>query len=98
MPVLFLAACVADGPGATPGGVSAPRGKTTYRCDDGARMTVENRGASVLLTLGDDAPIMLPASPADSRIRYGAPPYALLLDHNEALLMKSGAAPNTCRR
>jgi hypothetical protein len=41
---------------------------------------------------------MLPASPADSRIRYGAPPYALLLDRNEALLMKSGAAPNTCRR
>ncbi|MEQ9224803.1 MAG: hypothetical protein RLO15_00480 [Parvibaculum sp.] len=98
MPVLFLAACVADGPGATPGGVSAPRGKTTYHCDDGARMTVENRGASVLLTLGDNAPITLPASPADSRIRYGAPPYALLLDHNEALLMKSGAAPNTCRR
>lgn len=89
---------MADGPGAEPGVASAPRGKTTYRCDDGARMVVENRGASVILTLDDNAPVTLPASPADSRIRYGAPPYALLLDRNEALLMKSGAAPNTCRR
>ncbi|WP_197435028.1 hypothetical protein [Nitratireductor arenosus] len=61
-------------------------------------MAVENRGASVIVTVDDSAPIILPASPADSRIRYGAPPYALLLDRNEALLMKSGAAPNTCRR
>ncbi|WP_127597886.1 MliC family protein [Nitratireductor alexandrii] len=98
MPVILLAACVADGPGAEPGVASAPRGKTTYRCDDGARMAVENRGTSVILTLDDNAPVTLPASPADSRIRYGAPPYALLLDRNEALLMKSGAAPNTCRR
>lgn len=98
MPVLLLSACVGVDTGATFGSSSAAHGRTVYRCSDGARMTVDNRGSSVVLTLDDSEPIELPASPADSRIRYGAAPYALLLDREEALLMKSGTEPNTCRR
>jgi hypothetical protein len=93
-----LTGCVsqADG-GAVTASVAQPA-HATYRCDSGQSLVVENSGASVRLTDPDGEQVDLPAAPATQRSRYGRMPYALVLDGVEALYMKNGRTPLTCRR
>ena len=106
---LFLAACVAE-PGAaskvkassvsasTDIASSQPR-TATYSCADGGMMTIENLGSSVRL-LGPDGIVNeeLPASPSNQRSRYGEAHDAIVLDGNDALVMKGGQTPLNCTR
>ncbi|MDI6028205.1 hypothetical protein QBK99_18610 [Corticibacterium sp. UT-5YL-CI-8] len=69
-----------------------------YRCDGGATLMIDNRVTTVSLVDPDGETLELPAAPASQRSRYGQTPYALVLDGNEALYMKSGKEPVICRR
>jgi len=40
----------------------------------------------------------MPASPPTQHSRFGEAPYALVVEGQEALLMKNGKEPITCRR
>lgn len=51
-----------------------------------------------MITGDDGQSIGLPASPAESRARYGSGAYALVLEENEALWMRAGKEPDTCMR
>lgn len=76
---------------------SQPR-QATYRCDGNATLTVENMRSSVLLVDPQGDSVTLPASPASQQTRYGQPGYALVLEGRDALYMKGGKPPLTCRR
>lgn len=76
---------------------SQPR-QATYRCDGNATLTVENMRSSVLLVDPQGDSVTLPASPASQQTRYGQPGYALVLEGRDALYMKGGKQPLTCRR
>ena len=102
--VLATAACTtaqqkATAPAAAASAETTSQPRTaTYSCADGGMITIENLGASVrILGAGDDV-IELPASPASQSSRYGEQPYALVLEGNDALFMKSGEEPLTCTR
>jgi hypothetical protein len=70
----------------------------TYSCADGSLITIQNLGVSVRISGVGDSPIELPAAPSTQRSRYGEQPYALVLDGNDALFMKTGSQPLTCTR
>lgn len=82
----------------TPQGASVQPALATYRCGNAGDLRVENGGTSVRVGFGDDAPVELAAAPPGQRSRYGAEGYALVLDEREALWMKAGKTPLTCRR
>ncbi len=78
----------------------SPQPRTaTYNCAGGDRMTIENRGSSIRV-MGEDGAIdeELPASPANQSSRFGAEHDAIVIDGREALVMKGGHTPITCRR
>ena len=96
----FLAASCVPADKATSANVSStaqPR-LATYNCGEGGSLTVENFRSSVHLTEPDGTSVDLPAAPPTQQSRFGEAPYALVLEGNEALLMKSGNEPLTCRR
>ncbi len=70
----------------------------TYQCDVDGALTIENMKTSVRLTEPDGTIVDLPAAPATQHSRFGQPPYALVLEGKEALLMKNGKEPMTCMR
>src|SRR5215213_6013890 len=70
----------------------------TYACGENGTVTIENMNSSVHLTEPDGSQVDLPASPPTQHSRFGEPPYALVLEGNEALLMKNGKEPITCKR
>lgn len=72
--------------------------KATYRCEGGGTLGIERSGSNVAVVAPDGEQLLLPASPAGQAMRYGEPPYALVLDPAEALYMKGGSEPVTCRR
>jgi hypothetical protein len=82
----------------SPQGVSVQPSLATYRCGEGGDLRVENGGSSVRVTFGEDDPVELAAAPPGQRSRYGADGYALVLEDREALWMKAGKVPLTCRR
>ncbi|QPC86046.1 hypothetical protein GA830_04305 [Mesorhizobium sp. NBSH29] len=92
---ISVAGCVAADSGN--GGKTRER-VAAYNCGEDGRLTVERRGASVILTQPEGAPVELPASPPGQTARFGEAPYALVLEEREALLMKNGSAPLTCTR
>ena len=104
--ILGLAVCAMAAVSCTSGsGGSAPEvvgqmqpAGATYRCDGGEALRIENRRSSVTVAKSDGTRIDLPASPPDSRARYGEPPYALVLDGREALYIETGKTPMNCRR
>lgn len=95
---LGLAGCVSQGDGGGVATSAAQPAHATYRCDSGEKLVVENSGASVRLTDPEGEQVDLPAAPSSQRSRYGRTPYALVLDGAEALYMKNGRTPLTCRR
>jgi membrane-bound inhibitor of C-type lysozyme len=105
VPALLTAACVPNetGKAAASAGViensttTQPR-QATYNCGEGGSLIIENLRTSVHLTEPDGTSVELPASPPTQQSRFGEAPYALVLEGNEALLMKNGKEPLTCKR
>jgi membrane-bound inhibitor of C-type lysozyme len=100
LPPLIAASCVSGGTAAnTAEDTTAAQPRlATYSCGDAGSLTVENFRTSVHITEPDGASVDLPASPPTQQSRYGEAPYALVLEGNEALLMKNGKEPLTCSR
>ena len=79
--------------------VSVPQPRTaTYNCADGGMMTIENLGTSLRVLGPDGISEDLPASPANQSSRFGEAHDAIVIDGNDALVMKGGASPLTCTR
>jgi hypothetical protein len=78
---------------------SAQPRTATYTCAGGGTMTIENLGGSIRV-LGSDGALdeELPASPANQNSRFGAEHDAVVIDGREALIMKGGRTPITCKR
>jgi len=71
----------------------------TYNCVGGGTMTIENRGSSVRVTSPDGAiDEELPASPVNQSSRFGAEHDAVVIDGSDALVMRGGHTPITCKR
>ncbi|WP_256752015.1 hypothetical protein [Mesorhizobium sp. Mes31] len=90
-------------PAASAGGtvtdVTTPQPRTaTYNCADGGRMTIENLGTSLHVLGPDGASEDLQASPANQNSRYEQAHDAIVIDGREALVMKAGSTPVTCKR
>jgi hypothetical protein len=80
------------------GEIAAPSNTTTYTCADGGMMRIQNMGTSLRLLGPDGIEAELPASPANQTSRYGEAHDAILIDGQEALIMKAGQRPLTCTR
>jgi hypothetical protein len=98
--VSLAAGCVADGPTAA----AAPKASVTsvqrlYDCGDGQAIAI--RGSNDALELseaGREEEVRLHASPPGQNSRYDAGGHALVLNGDQALWMKAGEAPMSCRR
>ena len=94
-----VAQAVSLAPTATTTELPSPQPRSaTYKCADGAMMTIENLGSSVHVVGADGASEDLPASPANQNSRYGQAHDAIVIDGREALVMKGGKTPLTCTR
>lgn len=102
---LALTACVADGSqsltgqelAVAPAGPAQPR-RATYDCGDDGTITVEAMTSAVRLVDSEGASYDLPASPPTQTSRFGEGNVALVVEGGEALWMKAGREPMTCRR
>lgn len=100
----FLAtACVGDhqaqtGQGDASQTIAAIPRHATYDCGDGERIVIERAGNAVRLTDADGESYDLPASPPSQASRFGEGGLALVVEGGEALWMKAGKQPATCRR
>ncbi len=103
-PLLHTMACVPqDSTSASLAGavtdVSAPQPRTaTYNCGGGGTMTIENLGTSVHVEGPNGMSEDLQASPANQNSRYQQAHDAIVIDGREALVMKAGSTPLTCKR
>ncbi|WP_114389966.1 MliC family protein [Notoacmeibacter marinus] len=105
VPNLAMAGCLAVIAGCTSGSVGSRSGGPggnpygMFRCDGGTTMEVRRAsGNAIAVSAPNGESIVLPASPAGQRARYGADAYALVIEGRDALFMKSGAMPLNCRR
>jgi len=108
--LLPVAACVSEsnaGGGAQAASATAQAAReagapqpahAVYDCGPRGELTIDNFRSSVRLVDPEGDDVELPAAPVTQRSRYGQTPYALVLDGNEALYMKSGREPVNCRR
>ena len=83
--------------------LTAPRstvGTATYRCGNGGTITIQHLGSSLRVLGPDGAAEEFAASPANQSSRYqeAATHDAIVIDGREALVMKRGSTPQTCRR
>jgi hypothetical protein len=83
--------------------LTAPRpgiGMATYRCGNGGMITIQNLGSSLRVVRPDGSTEEFAASPANQSSRYqeAATHDAIVIDGREALVMKRGSTPQTCRR
>ena len=69
-----------------------------YRCDDETAITVHASHGAVRLIETDGDSYELPASPPTQASRYGSDGLALVVEGGEALWMKAGHPPLTCKR
>lgn len=103
VPALLLSACVIDGQqsqsrqGITSVASAQPR-MARYGCEGGGSITVEAMTAAVRLSEAEGDSYDLPASPPNQATRFGEGGYALVVEGREALWMKAGKEPMTCRR
>ena len=61
-------------------------------------MTIQNLGTSLHVLAADGTAEDLPASPANQNSRYGIAHDAIVIDGRDALVMKGGKTPLTCKR
>lgn len=96
-----LSACVADGgaglAGPALGMAPGQAGYATYDCGDEGSITVEAMASAVRLVDEQGASYDLPASPPAQASRFGEGNVALVVEGGEALWMKAGREPMTCR-
>ncbi|ESY67040.1 MULTISPECIES: hypothetical protein [Mesorhizobium] len=83
--------------------LTAPRsavGTATYGCGNGSAITIQNLGSSLRVIGPDGGTEEFVASPANQSSRYqeAATHNAIVIDGREALVMKRGSTPRTCRR
>ena len=83
--------------------LTAPRsaiGTATYRCGNGGMITIQNLGSSLRVVGPDGTTEQFAASPANQSSRYqeAATHDAIVIDGSEALVMKRGSTPQTCKR
>lgn len=83
--------------------LTAPRsavGTATYRCGNGGMITIQNLGTALRVVRPDGTTEEFAASPANQSSRYqeAASHDAIVIDGREALVMKRGSTPQTCRR
>lgn len=83
--------------------LTAPRstvGMATYGCGNGSAITIQNLGSSLHVIEPDGATEEFVASPANQSSRYqeAATHNAIVIDGREALVMKRGSTPQTCKR
>lgn len=76
---------------------SAMPRNATYDCGENGRIRVEGAGSVVRLTESDGSSYDLPASPPRQASRFGGDGLALVVEEGEALWMKAGKEPMTCR-
>jgi hypothetical protein len=96
----IAAGCVADGPtGSVEPQVSAEPVLLRYDCGDGDALLIEAvNGVIELSESGEEEAVTLEASPPGQHSRFDAGGHALVLNGDEALWMKAGQTPLTCRR
>ena len=75
-------------------------GTATYGCGNGSVITIQNLGSSLRVIEPDGATEEFVASPANQSSRYqeAATHNAIVIDGREALVMKRGSTPQTCKR
>ncbi|WP_027169069.1 hypothetical protein [Mesorhizobium sp. WSM3224] len=75
-------------------------GTATYRCGNGGMITIQNLGSSLRVVRPDGTTEEFAASPANQSSRYqeAATHDAIVIDGREALVMKRGSTPQTCKR
>jgi hypothetical protein len=75
-------------------------GTATYRCGNGGTINIQNLGSSLRVLGPDGAVEEFAASPANQSSRYqeAASHDAIVIDGREALVMKRGSTPQTCKR
>ncbi|MBZ9892645.1 hypothetical protein EN962_03260 [Mesorhizobium sp. M7A.F.Ca.CA.001.09.2.1] len=82
--------------------LTAPRpgtGTATYRCGNNGMISIQNLGTSLRVVGSDGATEEFAASPANQSSRYQAATHdAIVIDGREALVMKKGSTPQTCKR
>jgi hypothetical protein len=83
--------------------LTAPRsavGTATYRCGNGGTITIQNLGTTLRVVRQDGTTEEFAASPANQSSRYqeAASHDAIVIDAREALVMKRGSTPQTCKR
>ena len=83
--------------------LTAPRsslGSATYRCGNGGTITIQNLGSALRVVRPDGTTEEFAASPANQNSRYqeAATHDAIVIDGREALVMKRGSTPQTCKR
>jgi hypothetical protein len=83
--------------------LTAPRsavGMATYRCGNGGTITIQNLGTALRVVRPDGTTEEFAASPANQSSRYqeAASHDAIVIDGREALVMKRGSTPQTCKR
>lgn len=83
--------------------LTAPRsmvGTATYGCGNGSAITIQNLGSSLRVIEPNGAAEEFVASPANQSSRYqeAATHNAIVIDGREALVMKRGSTPQTCKR
>ncbi len=83
--------------------LTAPRssiGTATYRCGNGGTITIQNLGSALRVVRADGTTEEFAASPANQNSRYqeAASHDAIVIDGREALVMKRGSTPQTCKR
>ena len=96
---MALASCASVDTVATPVdlGPTQPR-VSSYACADGGSITVENLGSAVRVVDEAGEGVDLPAAPPAQRSRYGEGADAIVLDGGDALFMRAGQTPLTCKR
>ncbi|WP_311202697.1 MULTISPECIES: hypothetical protein [unclassified Mesorhizobium] len=63
-------------------------------------ITIQNLGSSLRVLRPDGSAVVFPASPANQTSRYqeAATHDAIVIDGREALVMKKGSTPQSCKR
>lgn len=95
-----LTACVGDqqSGGRDPELAANPVAFATFDCGADGTIVLETGRSAVTLTETDGSSYNLPASPPAQTHRFGGDGTALVIEDGEALWMKSGKQPMTCRR
>lgn len=103
VPALLVSACVVDDQQlqsrqGVVGAASAQPRMARYDCGGDGSITVEAMTSGVRLSEAEGDSFDLPASPPNQATRFGESGYALVIEGREALWMKAGKEPMTCRR